>query len=58
MYPLQMQEAVSTRDMTHALKSDEEKRYAEEKIRFDKMLGVGGSPKKVAAVPARKGAKA
>jgi len=41
-YTPAMAAVVKGRDMTHALKNDDERRYAEERIRFDKMLGGGG----------------
>lgn len=36
-----MRATVEGRDMTHALKNDEDRRYAEERIKFDRMLGKG-----------------
>jgi hypothetical protein len=51
---------VSGRDYTHALKADEETRYAEERMKFDRMVGgpKPGPAKGAAAAAPTKAAKA
>jgi len=55
-----MRSAVSGRDYTHALKADEETRYAEERMKFDRMVGgpKPGPSKGAAAAAPTKAAKA
>jgi hypothetical protein len=45
---------VKNRDMTHALKNDEERRYAEEKMKFDRMVGVSKPSSKAPTGKAKK----
>jgi hypothetical protein len=37
----QMSSVVRERDMTHALKNDEHRRYTEERVKFERVLGPG-----------------
>lgn len=47
-----MAATVKHRDMTHALKADESRRYQEERVKFDRMLG---GPKKSRGEPLKRG---